>query len=117
MVKPITKKRVNVIAVKDCFTKEIIACKTSRKQTASEIKKVVYPALANRNLKEFPIEELYVTSDNGKGMDLQKKRDIISDIISIDLKFFELNKLIKKSLAPPYFPTRSRGQYHRRWRA
>ena len=26
----------------------------------------MYLAIANRNLREFPIEEFYVTSDNGK---------------------------------------------------
>jgi len=55
-----------IIAVKDCFTKEIIAFETSRKHTAVEVEKVLYLALANRNLKEFPIQELYVTSDNGR---------------------------------------------------
>jgi len=55
-----------VIAVKDCFKKEIIACETSRRHTGLEVEKVMYLALANRNLKEFPIEELPVTAGNGK---------------------------------------------------
>ena len=55
-----------MIAVKDCFTKEIIACEISRRHTALEVEKVMYLAFANRNLREFLIEELYVTSDNGK---------------------------------------------------
>jgi putative transposase len=55
-----------VIAVKDCFTKEIIASTVRRKHTAREVEEVLYFALANRNLKELPIRELYVTSDNGK---------------------------------------------------
>ena len=67
-----------VIAVKDCFTKEIIACETSRRHTALEVEKIMYLALANRNLREFPIEELYVTSDNGK--EIVKAMESLRDI-------------------------------------
>ena len=59
-------ERGYVIAVKDCFTKEIIACETSRRHTAAEVERVLYLALANRNLRKLPVEELYVTSDNGR---------------------------------------------------
>jgi putative transposase len=38
----------------------------SRRHTAKEIEEVLYSALANRNLKELPIKELYVVSDNVK---------------------------------------------------
>jgi putative transposase len=38
----------------------------SRRHTAKEIEEVLYSALANRNLKELPVEELYVVSDNAK---------------------------------------------------
>ena len=65
-VKAKNREKGYVIGVKDCFTKEIIASETSRRHTATEVEEVLYLALGNRNLKEFPIEELYVTSDNGK---------------------------------------------------
>ena len=55
-----------VIAVKDCYTKEIVSHTVSRRHTAKEIEEVLYSALANRNLKELPVEELYVVSDNAK---------------------------------------------------
>jgi putative transposase len=54
------------IAVKDCYTKEIVGHVVSRRHTAKEIEEVLYSALANRNFKELPIEELYVVSDNAK---------------------------------------------------
>jgi len=41
------------------------------RDTALEVEKVMYLGLANKNLREFPIEELYITSDNGKEMELQ----------------------------------------------
>jgi len=59
-------ERGYVIAVKDCFTKEIIACEVSRRHTAVEVERVLYLALANRDLRKLPVEELYVTSDNGR---------------------------------------------------
>ena len=59
-------ERGYVIAVKDSFTKEVIALEVSPRRTAREVEKVLYSALANRNYKELPIKELYVVSDNGK---------------------------------------------------
>lgn len=55
-----------VIAVKDCFTKEILSIQVERRHTSVEVEEVLYRALAERNIKEIPVEELYVTSDNGK---------------------------------------------------
>jgi len=55
-----------VIAVKDCYTKEILAVTVERRHTFREVEKVMYQALAERNLKELPLEEIYVISDNGK---------------------------------------------------
>jgi len=38
----------------------------------------MYLALANRNLREFPVEELYVTSDNGK--EIMKAMESLQDM-------------------------------------
>jgi len=54
-----------VIAVKDCFTKEILAVQVERKHTSVQVEEALYKALAERNIKEIPVKELYVTSDNG----------------------------------------------------
>jgi len=55
-----------VIATKDCYTKEILSVCVERRHTAKEIENALYQALANRNLKEFPVDEIYIVSDNGK---------------------------------------------------
>ena len=55
-----------VIAIKDCYTKEILSVCVERRHTAKEIENALYQALANRNLKEIPLDEIYIVSDNGK---------------------------------------------------
>jgi len=64
--KVLNGERGYVIAVKDCYTKEVIAVAVERKHTYQEIENVMYRAFAERNFKELALEELYVTSDNGK---------------------------------------------------
>lgn len=54
-----------VIATKDCYTKEILSVCVERRHTAKEIENALYQALANRNLKEFPFDEIHIVSDNG----------------------------------------------------
>jgi len=59
-------ERGYVIAVKDCYTKEVIAVAVEKKHTYQEVENVMYRAFAERNFKELALKELYVTSDNGK---------------------------------------------------
>jgi len=63
-----------VIAVKDCYTKEVIAVAVERKHTYQEVENVMYRAFAERNFKELALEELCVTSDNGKEIIKAMKR-------------------------------------------
>lgn len=63
--KALNGERGYVIAVKDCYTKEVISVAVEKKHTYQEVEKVMYQAFAERNFKELPLEELYVTSDNG----------------------------------------------------
>ena len=64
--KALNGERGYVIAVKDYYTKEVIAVAVERRHTYQEVENVMYRAFAERNFKELALEELYVTSDNGK---------------------------------------------------
>jgi len=65
-VKAINGETGYVIAIKDYYTKEILSVCVEKKHTAKEIEDALYQALASRNLKEFPLDEIYIISDNGK---------------------------------------------------
>ena len=64
--KALNGERGYIIAVKDCYTKEILAVTVEKRHTSGEVERVMYQAFAERNLKELPLEEIYVISDNGK---------------------------------------------------
>lgn len=55
-----------MIAVKDCYTKEVVSVVVERKHTYLEVEKVMYKAFGGSNFKELPLEGLYVTSDSDK---------------------------------------------------
>ena len=64
--KALNGDRCYIIAVKDCYTKEILSIQVERKRTANQIESALYQALASRNIKKIPVKELSVISDNGK---------------------------------------------------